>query len=76
MGGTGPPLMRRARQFCGGFPPPGNICFEGFVTGSGRARAGQWRRVKAQNKTDMNVPTSANPTRRYAARAGVLKSLT
>lgn len=30
----------------------------------------------AQNKTLMKVPTSVMPTRRYAARAGALKSFT
>src|SRR5712692_7884707 len=32
--------------------------------------------LRRQNRTDMNVPTSLNPTLRYAAIAGALKSLT
>src|SRR6266851_5423288 len=55
---------------------------------TGRARAGALGRLdcrdgrcsreplRRQNRTDMNVPKSLNPTRRYAALAGALKSLT
>lgn len=39
------------------------------------ARPGRYHST-GQNSTLMNAPTSSNPTRRYAARAAALKSLT